>query len=270
MDLVTPLTAVILATSMAGGASHASRITVTSSVVTAADSASAGPSAVNANADQALAQWQPFVAEASTRFRVPEPWVRAVMAAESGGRTTLNGQPIISPMGAMGLMQVMPGTYQDMRLRLGLGADPFDPHDNILAGTAFLRTLYERYGYPGVFAAYNAGPARFDDYLVHGVSLPEETLHYLAAIAPGLHDAVAALRPDAAAQPLPGKPPATSPSGNGLFFVLGTRPIAATPPVDSVPGEHAIEPDFAPDSSSSGSLFVPLSGASHPAQDKPR
>jgi hypothetical protein len=74
VDLVTPFTAVILATSMADGASHPSRATVSPSVIAVADSASAGPSVVNANADQGIARWQPFVAEASTRFRVPEPW----------------------------------------------------------------------------------------------------------------------------------------------------------------------------------------------------
>jgi hypothetical protein len=167
-------------------------------------------------------------------------------------------------------MQVMPGTYQDMRLRLDLGADPFDPHDNILAGTAFLRTLYDRYGYPGFFAAYNAGQTRFDDYLVRGIALPDETLHYLSAIAPGLHEAVVAMRPDATAQPLAAEPTAASPSGNALFFVLGATRIEASLPVDGGPGAHAIAPNVAPDSFSSGGLFLPLSGTLRPAQEKPR
>src|SRR3546814_6466977 len=63
----------------------------------------------------------------------------------------------------MGLMQVMPGTYEDMRRAHDLGADPHDPRDNILAGTAYLRAMYDRYGYPNLFAAYNAGPGRYDD-----------------------------------------------------------------------------------------------------------
>ena len=68
----------------------------------------------------------------------------------------------------MGLMQLMPGTWSEMRLMLGLGGDPFEPHDNIMAGTAYLRMVYDRFGYPGLFAAYNAGPGR--RYLVKTTS----------------------------------------------------------------------------------------------------
>ena len=90
------------------------------------------------------------------------------MRVESGGRTTLEGRPIVSSAGAMGLMQLMPGTWRDMRAVLGLGPDPHDPHDNILAGTAYLRLMYDRFGYPGLFAAYNAGPARYAAYFATG------------------------------------------------------------------------------------------------------
>lgn len=62
-------------------------------------------------------------------------------------------------------MQLMPGTWRDMRAFYGLGPDPHDPHDNLLAGAAYLRAMYERFGYPGLFAAYNAGPARYSEYL---------------------------------------------------------------------------------------------------------
>ena len=64
-----------------------------------------------------------------------------------------------SPKGAMGLMQIMPETYAALRARYALGANPYDPRDNILAGAAFLRELHDRYGTPGFLAAYNAGPA---------------------------------------------------------------------------------------------------------------
>lgn len=101
------------------------------------------------------------------------------MRVESDGQIMLNGAPITSPAGAMGLMQVMPETYAEIENRYGLGADPYDPYDNILAGTAFLREMYLRYGYPDLFAAYNAGPARFDQYLYDGSSLPAETIAYL-------------------------------------------------------------------------------------------
>jgi soluble lytic murein transglycosylase-like protein len=50
----------------------------------------------------------------------------------------------------------MPETWAELRLRYGLGADPYDPHDNITAGTAYLRELHDRYGERGVLAAYNA------------------------------------------------------------------------------------------------------------------
>ena len=127
-------------------------------------------------------RWQPFIAEASRRFGVPEAWIRAVMRAESGGQAMLDGRPITSRAGAMGLMQLMPATWAELRERYGLGTDPYDPRDNILAGTAYLHELYERYGYPDLFAAYNAGPARLDEYLFNGRSLPDETRAYRAAL----------------------------------------------------------------------------------------
>ena len=126
-------------------------------------------------------RWHSHIAEASSRFGIPSSWIEQVMRAESRGRTQLGGRPIRSPKGAMGLMQLMPGTWAEMRERLGLGLDPDDPRDNIVAGTFYLRLLYDRFGYPGLFAAYNAGPARYEKYLAGG-SLPAETIAYLAGI----------------------------------------------------------------------------------------
>lgn len=123
--------------------------------------------------------WNDYVAEASARFGVPDVWIWRVMAIESGGRTTLDGRPIRSPKGAIGLMQLMPGTWRAMRDTYGLGADPDDPRDNILAGTAYLRLMYERFGYPGLFAAYNAGPGRYAAYVSGAQRLPGETRAYL-------------------------------------------------------------------------------------------
>ena len=134
---------------------------------------------------RAINQWQPMVSQAASLFDLPDAWVSAVMAQESAGRLTLNGRPITSKAGAMGLMQVMPKTYADLRRQYGLGADAYAPSDNILAGTAYLRQMYNRYGYPGMFAAYNAGPGRFDAYLSGRRPLPDETIAYLSAIAPG-------------------------------------------------------------------------------------
>lgn len=129
-------------------------------------------------------RWQPFIAEASARFGLPTDWIDRVIRAESGGRTRLNGAPIRSPKGAMGLMQLMPGTWAEMRERLQLGTDPDDPRDNILAGTFYLRLMFDRFGYPGLFGAYNAGPARYSEYLA-GRPLPPETQRYLQDLAGG-------------------------------------------------------------------------------------
>lgn len=142
-----------------------------------------------------LSQWQPQITEAATRCGVPEAWIMRVMQAESGGRTTLNGAPIRSSKGAMGLMQLMPGTWADMRADLALGADPDDPRDNIIAGACYLRRMHDRFGYPGLFAAYNAGPARYAAHLAGRARLPSETVDYLASVAPSNSGPVAAAEP---------------------------------------------------------------------------
>lgn len=121
------------------------------------------------------------IAEASRRFGIPAAWIRAVMRAESAGDPRA-----VSRAGAIGLMQVMPATWANLRVRHRLGADPHDPHDNILAGTAYLRELHDRYGsVVGMLAAYNAGPGRYEASLA-GRSLPAETRSYVAAIAPNI------------------------------------------------------------------------------------
>jgi hypothetical protein len=130
--------------------------------------------------------WGPYIREASLRYRVPETWIRQVMRQESGGHAYLNGRPTTSWAGAAGLMQVMPATYEGLRQRYGLGDDPYDPHDNIAAGAAYIREMYDKYGSPGFLAAYNAGPRRMDDYLAGASALPDETVNYVAAIAPRL------------------------------------------------------------------------------------
>ena len=120
---------------------------------------------------------------------VPERWIREVMRQESGGRQRdADGTPITSSAGAMGLMQVMPRTYDMLARRYGLGGDPYDPHDNILAGAAYIREMYAIYGSPGFLAAYNAGPDRVDAYLAGSNPLPDETVNYVASIAPRLGD----------------------------------------------------------------------------------
>ncbi|MBZ9956405.1 lytic transglycosylase domain-containing protein [Mesorhizobium sp. B1-1-4] len=118
------------------------------------------------------------IAEASHRFRVPERWIRAIMHLESA-----RDPRAVSRKGALGLMQIMPATFAELRVRHQLGRDPYDPRDNILAGTAYLRELYDRYGSPGFLAAYNAGPGRYEASL-KGRSLPAETRAYVAMLRP--------------------------------------------------------------------------------------
>jgi D-alanyl-D-alanine carboxypeptidase len=130
--------------------------------------------------------WGPYIAEAAARFSVPEAWIREVMRQESGGRQYMGGSLTTSSQGAMGLMQVMPGTYEELRVRYGLDSDPYHPYNNILAGTAYVREMYDRYGFPAFLAAYNAGPRRLEEQLYGGRPLPGETVAYVAAVAPRL------------------------------------------------------------------------------------
>ncbi|WP_408744177.1 lytic transglycosylase domain-containing protein [Acetobacter okinawensis] len=126
--------------------------------------------------------WGPYISEASKRFDVPEAWVRAVIQQESGGKLFHDGQLVTSGPGAMGLMQLMPPTYDEMRAAYNLGGDAYEPHDNIMAGTAYLRQLYDVYGSPGFLAAYNAGPGRLEDFITRNRTLPKETRNYVASI----------------------------------------------------------------------------------------
>ena len=130
-----------------------------------------------------MTRWDPLIRKASKRFNISEAWIRAVMRMESGGRTMMaENKPIVSTAGAMGIMQVMPQTYATMRALYGLGPDPFDPNDNVMAGTATLHLLYKTYGYPMLFAAYNDGPAMLAAHDRAGQPWPAETINYVAGI----------------------------------------------------------------------------------------
>ncbi|HWU00774.1 MAG TPA: lytic transglycosylase domain-containing protein, partial [Terriglobales bacterium] len=131
----------------------------------------------------------------------------------------IDGQPITSPAGAVGLMQVMPETYAEMREKYGLGADPYDVADNIMAGTAYFEELYRRFGFPGLFAAYNAGPERYLQHLEAGKSLPDETISYMEKITAVLaesHQMDAALSSKTAA------PTSSSAAKSPRFFVTNS------------------------------------------------
>src|ERR1700737_4303253 len=68
-------------------------------------------------------------------------------------------------------MQIMPGTWRELRSRCHLGVDPYDPHDNILVGTAYIRELHDHCGVPGFLAAYSAGTGRYERHLATGRAL---------------------------------------------------------------------------------------------------
>ena len=120
-----------------------------------------------------------FVAEAARRFDLPATLLQAVIRAESGGDARA-----VSPAGTLGLMQIAPDVWSEARAKLELAADPFDPHDNILAGAAYLRALRDRFGTPGFLAAYRLGPEPYQALLKSGRALPGEAQDYVAALAP--------------------------------------------------------------------------------------
>ena len=144
-----------------------------------ASAASASAQPMTPTAAYSVTSYAAHIDEAAQRFELPASWIRAVMQAESGGDPRA-----VSSAGATGLMQIMPTTWNELRVHHGLGADPFDPRDNILAGAAYLRQLHDRYGrIRAMLAAYNAGPARYEASLT-GKPLPPETRTYIAALAP--------------------------------------------------------------------------------------
>nr|WP_289850953.1 lytic transglycosylase domain-containing protein [Sinorhizobium meliloti] len=200
-------------------------------------------------APEAEAPFAAFVAEASQRFGIPAAWIRALIRVESA-----NDVRAVSPKGAQGLMQLMPDTWAYLRARYRLGSDPFDPHDNIIAGTAYMRELFDRYGAPGFLSAYNAGPGRYDEFLAGGRALPAETRAYVAQLAPliGGTPSVPAVTV-AAADPLAW-------TRAPLFIGASVRgPGAGPAQVDaqSRDGDTAAPPrDAAADANPTGGLFV--------------
>lgn len=95
-----------------------------------------------------------LLAESSRRTSLPRDLLRAVIQQESGFHPCA-----VSPAGAMGLMQLMPATAAELGV-----SDPFDPAQNILAGSRYLKDLIDRYSgsLPLALGAYNAGPSRVD------------------------------------------------------------------------------------------------------------
>ena len=174
-----------------------------------------------------LARWRPYVEEASRRFGIPIAWIERVMMAESGGKTEMQGRATVSSAGAMGLMQLMPGTWADMRRQLGLGDNPHAPRDNILAGTLYLRLMHDRFGYPGLFGAYNSGPARYAAYLAGQQPLPAETRAYLVKVADTIPRVGSGNVPTGRAGPRAAASPIAQNGGQQLFFVRRSAPASS-------------------------------------------
>jgi hypothetical protein len=173
LRIVVWIVAILAASMLSSGSAHAERTSLPAHRV---NGVSVDPLAA-------------YVTESSRRFGVPERWIRAIMRVESQGK-----QRALSKKGAMGLMQIMPGTWTELRSRYRLGADPYDARDNILAGAAYIRELRDRYGAPGFLAAYNAGPGRYERHLATGRPLPEETQAYVATLAPMIESKQADVR----------------------------------------------------------------------------
>ncbi len=184
------------------------------------------------------------IAQASARFALPETLLRSVIAVESNFSASA-----VSPKGAMGLMQIMPATWADLRLRYALGADPYDPCDNVQAGAGYLREMRDRYGDPGFLAAYNAGPGRYEAYLRGGRDLPAETIAYVARVSARLGGSVASR-----AAPLPDR----EAWRRGNLFVRGSGFGSGTAPgtADKLPSGASAAEAERPSEPALGGLFV--------------
>jgi soluble lytic murein transglycosylase-like protein len=117
--------------------------------------------------------------EAAKHSGLPVNTILRVMRAESGGQVRA-----LSPRGAMGCMQIMPATWRELRARHGLGSDPYDARMNMIGGALYLAELARQFGFPGAYAAYNAGPGRYQRHLA-GAPLPSETLRYTRQLGAG-------------------------------------------------------------------------------------
>lgn len=127
-----------------------------------------GEISVPDSVSERLEMWEPKLVELCEKYRVDPHLARAVMRCESGGNPNA-----VSRAGAIGLMQLMPGTAK------GLGVNPKDPERNLEGGIKYLAQLADKYDgdYVKTLAAYNAGSGRVDAY--DGVPPFPETQRYV-------------------------------------------------------------------------------------------
>jgi soluble lytic murein transglycosylase-like protein len=120
----------------------------------------------------APADVKPIIDREAAKNKVDARLVQAVVEAESAYSPCA-----VSRVGALGLMQLMPATAESLQV-----SDPYDPGQNITAGTAYLKQMLERYGgdIAKALAAYNAGPAKVD--AAGGVPAIPETQEYVRKI----------------------------------------------------------------------------------------
>lgn len=119
----------------------------------------------------------PHAAEAAARSALPATVILRVMHVESRGRANA-----ISPKGAMGCMQIMPATWRYLTARHALGSDPWNARFNMIGGALYLAELARQFGFPGAYAAYNAGRARYARHVRGGARLPAETVAYMTSL----------------------------------------------------------------------------------------
>jgi hypothetical protein len=240
-----PLSAHLLAslavTGLPTGLADATPMTRSPGVSAAADPGTVGTATMATRIEAAIA-------EASLRFGLPPDLIRAVITVESAHRPHA-----VSRAGAMGLMQLMPGTWQAERSALGLGEDVFDPRDNVLAGTSYLAALIARYGAEGGLAAYNAGPARYERFRDDARPLPAETVAYVTRLRPTL----AALGWVGSAGVVIPAPPASIPPAQTSTSPAPERGTAVAPPA-SATRPTSVPIEFSPPPPPDTWLYAPL------------
>jgi soluble lytic murein transglycosylase-like protein len=171
--------------------------------------------------------------EAAIRSGLPVDVILRVMHAESRGRPRT-----VSHKGAMGCMQIMPGTWTDLTGRYGLGSDPWNPRMNMIGGALYLAELARQFGLPGAYSAYNAGPGRYLRYVRGGVPLPGETIAYAAQITGG----AAPTR-----SPVSSRVPAAPRWQEAGIFMVSTQARPSAPVADNdATGEDRGPPDLQP------------------------